>query len=235
MKLTEAVKACGKTAIVFGESGVGKTHFLGTLPGRTLIIAAEFDGIKCLVKSRNIENIEIEKLPRTTMEINKYFDNLLIREDRFDTICLDSATELDKYLMMEKTDPNRNGGIPAQRTYLEVQYTIRRCLRKLRDLANERGTNVVITALEQPQTLSQDGETELSKAYPLISTRKFPPEACGLVDFVAHLEIAGNGSRYMRLESTDRIEAKDRIWGRKVITADGEILFNGKTGNENND
>ena len=32
MKLTEALSKSGISAIIYGESGMGKTHFLGTLP-----------------------------------------------------------------------------------------------------------------------------------------------------------------------------------------------------------
>ena len=50
MKLTDALQKSGISAIIYGESGIGKTHFTGTLPGKTLIIAAEANGIKTLEK-----------------------------------------------------------------------------------------------------------------------------------------------------------------------------------------
>ena len=59
MKLTEAIKKSGVSAIVYGESGIGKTHFAGTLPGKTLVIAAEANGIKTLARSENLENIDL--------------------------------------------------------------------------------------------------------------------------------------------------------------------------------
>ena len=40
MKLSEALENSGISAIIYGEAGSGKTHFCGTLPGKTLIIAA---------------------------------------------------------------------------------------------------------------------------------------------------------------------------------------------------
>lgn len=232
MKLTEALTQSGISAIVYGESGMGKTHFLGTLPGKTLIIAAEIDGIKCLVKSGNAENIEIWHLPKKESEMNAFFDKLMIDDLPYDNICLDSATELDKHLMLEKTDPNKNDGIPAQKTYLIVQYAMRRYLRILRDLASIKNKNIIITALEQALELNVNGEDTQSKAYPNISTKKFPPEACGLFDIVAHIEIHTDGRRIFRLQPSDKIVAKDRIFGRAGCFATGEILFSGKTGKE---
>lgn len=232
MKLTEALSKSGISAIIYGESGMGKTHFLGTLPGRTLIIAAEADGIKSLAKTPNAANIEIWYLPKVESEMNGFFDKLMTEDLPFDNICLDSATELDKYLMLEKTDPNKNDGIPQQRTYLVVQFAMRRYLRILRDIAVVKGKNVIITALEQPLEIATNGEEVQTKSYPAISTKKFPPEACGLVDIVGHIEMMKDGRRFLMLSPTSRTVGKDRIFTRNGCFADGALLLNGKTGNE---
>ena len=99
MKLSEALKTSGVSAIVYGESGIGKTHFAGTLPGKTLIIAAEANGIKTLARSANVSNIDVEYLPapagsidETTMLYNKFFSDLMLRDLPYDNIVLDSAT-----------------------------------------------------------------------------------------------------------------------------------------------
>ena len=162
MKLKEALANSGVSAIIYGESGIGKTHFCGTLPGTTLIIAAEANGIKTLARSANADNIDVINLPTpgatiagTAKRYDQFFEALLTSELVFDNIVLDSATELANQLMITKTDLNKNGGAPAQHTYLEVQWAMRRYLRILRDLAVLCNKNVIVTALESELILAQ--------------------------------------------------------------------------------
>jgi phage nucleotide-binding protein len=241
MKLKDALKKSGISAIIYSEAGTGKTHFCGTLPGKTLIIAAEANGIKTLEKCKNLDNIDVETLPEATGSIaetskkyDAFFEGLLLKELPFDNIVLDSATELANQLMISKTDLTKNGGAPAQHTYLEVQWAMRRYLRILRDLAVLRNKNVIITALESELMLSQSSDGVNSKTHPALTGKKLSPEAEGLFDIVGHLEKLNNGVRYIRLEGNDTFVAKDRF-GRKACVADGEIFVKGLTGNEENE
>lgn len=241
MKLTDALKQTGVSAILYSEAGIGKTHFLGTLPGKTLIIAAEANGLKTLSKSKNAVNIDVEYLPEageniaeTAKRYDHFFESLLTRELPFDNIALDSATELANQLMISKTDLSKNGGAPAQHTYLEVQWAMRRYLRILRDLAVMRNKNVIITALESELILAQSTDGVNSKTHPALTGKKLSPEAEGLFDIVGHLEKLNNGTRFIRLEGNETFVAKDRF-GRKACIADGAIFVKGLTGNEENE
>ena len=232
MKLQEALQSAGVSAIVYGESGVGKTHFTGTLPGKTLVIAAEANGIKTLARSANADKIEVVHLPSpgpsievTADRFNKFFDALIVRDLAYDNVVLDSATELANQLLIYRTDPAKNGGIPAMKTYGEVQFAMRRYLRILRDLAEVKGKHVIVTALEAELVLSQSGDQQNSKTHPSLSGKKLSPEAEGLFDIVAHLEKRADGTRYFRLEGNDQFVAKDRF-GRKECAADGAELLN---------
>ena len=238
MKLTEALKKSGVSAIVYGESGIGKTHFSGTLPGKTLILAAEANGIKTLARSANAANIDVEYLPEqtdkvdeTTYRFYKFFDNLMLRDLPYDNIVLDSATELANQMLMIRTDASKNGGAPTMKNYGEVQAAMKRWLRILRDLAEIKGKNVVVIALEAELVLSQSDDAQTSKTHPALSGKKLSPEAEGLFDIVAHLEKLPNGERFFRLEGNDVCVAKDRF-GRKGCYADGATLLSGKTGKE---
>lgn len=239
MKLSEALANSGVSAIIYGESGIGKTHFCGTLPGKTLIIAAEANGIKTLARSENADNIDVLNLPspggsiaETAKRYDKFFENLMTMDLPFDNVVLDSATELANQLMITKTDLSKNGGAPAQHTYLEVQWAMRRYLRILRDLAVMRNKNVIVTALESELILAQSAEAASSKTHPALTGKKLSPEAEGLFDIVGHVEKAPNGARYIRLEGNETFVAKDRF-GRKVCVANGEIFVKGLVGNEN--
>lgn len=241
MKLKEALKNSGVSAIIYGESGIGKTHFVGTLPGTTLIIAAEANGIKTLERCKNDDNIDVINLPapgatiaETAKRYDKFFESLLTDNLAFDNIVLDSATELANQLMITKTDLSKNGGAPAQHTYLEVQWAMRRYLRILRDLAVLRNKHVIVTALESELMLSQNADAANSKTHPALTGKKLSPEAEGLFDIVGHMEKTANGVRYIRLEGNETFVAKDRF-GRKACVANGDIFIKGLTGNENNE
>lgn len=238
MKLKEALENSGVSAIIYGESGIGKTHFCGTLPGTTLIIAAEANGIKTLARSTNVDNIDVVNLPEpggsiseTAKKYDQFFESLMTRDLPFDNIVVDSATELANQLMISKTDLTKNGGAPAQHTYLEVQWAMRRYLRILRDLAVLRNKNVIVTALESELILSQNADASQSKTHPALTGKKLSPEAEGLFDIVGHVEKTANGVRFIRLEGNDTFVAKDRF-GRKACVANGEIFVKGLTGNE---
>lgn len=238
MKLKEALENSGVSAIIYGESGIGKTHFCGTLPGTTLIIAAEANGIKTLARSANVDNIDVVNLPapgssisETAKKYDQFFEALMTKDLPFDNIVLDSATELANQLMISKTDLTKNGGAPAQHTYLEVQWAMRRYLRILRDLAVMRNKNVVVTALESELILSQNADASQSKTHPALTGKKLSPEAEGLFDIVGHLQKTSAGARFFLLEGNDTFVAKDRF-GRKACVANGEIFVKGLTGNE---
>lgn len=240
MKLSEALKKSGVSAIIYGEAGSGKTYFAGTLPGKTLIIAVESNGIKTLKNSKNAENIEIEYLPEQddTIEensenLNNFFSDLMIKDLKFDNIVLDSATELSNRILIQRSDPNKNGGSPTMKTYAEVQFAMKRYMRILRDLAEIRGKNVIVTALEAELVLAQYNDTQTSKTHPALSGKKLAPEIEGLFDVVGHLEKLTDGRRFIRLEGTETFVAKDRF-GRMGCFADGEIFLSGRTGKETN-
>lgn len=231
MKLTEALDHAGVSAIVYGESGIGKTHFSGTLPGKTLIIAAEANGIKTLARCPNAAKIEIAYLPQgrnaedTSAQLNAFFDRLMSADLAFDNVVLDSATELANQLLLTKSDPNKNGGTPTMKNYADVQFAMRRYLRILRDLAEVKGKNVIVIALEAELILSQNEDVQHSKTHPALSGKKLSPEAEGLFDIVAHMEKRNDGTRVFRLEGNDQFVAKDRF-GRKECAADGATLLN---------
>lgn len=234
MKLSEAFSKSGISAIVYGEAGIGKTHFTGTLPGKTLLIAAEKNGINTLKKfpTEVQERLELLFLPPITANIdqtsaayNKFFDDLMVNEFEQDNVVLDSATELANLLLILKTDPAKNGGIPTMKNYGEVQFCMKRYLRILRDLASVKGKNVIVIALEAELVINQTVDAAMtSKTHPALSGKKLAPEAEGLFDIVAHLEKRSDGTRVFRLESNEQFVAKDRF-GRAGCVATGNALL----------
>ena len=95
IKSTKGLHSSQVKAIVYGESGNGKTSLLGTLPeSKTLIISAE-SGLLCL-DDKDIAVAEINTWPNlisvATMLVN---DEL----PQFDYVCIDSLTELSDMLI----------------------------------------------------------------------------------------------------------------------------------------
>jgi len=86
-------------------------------------------------------------------------------------------------------------------------------MRRLRDM-RDRGVNVVVTALEMPLELEQHDGIIRTRSYPMMG-RKLAPEICGLFDIVAHMEVsaekAKEGQRFLRLQPTENIVAKNRF------------------------
>lgn len=204
---TDNVASQGITMLVYGESGVGKTTLLGTLPEKdTLIIDVE-GGIASLRK----KSIAVVKVNSNLDNLSAIFEEL--HKTEYKNICFDSVSELDKHMLMAIGKTGKNSNVPEMQHYLIVQYKLRDYLRELRDL-RDSGKNVFITALEMPLELERVDGSRYTKLYPMISKR-IAPEICGLYDIVARMEISSTegeeGNRYLRIQPTPEIVAKNRF------------------------
>ena len=233
MNLAEMLKSNGSIALVYGESGSGKTHFSSTFSGNIKIIAAESTGIKTLAKlDKSVhDRIDVELLPQfkerkreNQFEVFNFFDKFIETKPTYKTLVLDSITELGNYLMFQEVDIAK-GDIPKITDYQKIYRKCQSIVRTLRDIAVKWGINVVILATEQEIILG-----EKAKLHPLIAGKSSARDCEAVVDIVAHLE-KGNGGRFLRLESNDEVTAKDR-YGRKYCKAEGDILFSKVTGYE---
>lgn len=233
MNLTEILKSNGSIALVYGESGSGKTHFSSTFSGNIKIIAAESTGIKTFAKlDKSIQDrIDVEFLPESkertkenVFAVFKFFDKFIETKPTYKTLVLDSITELGNYLMFQEVDI-ANGKVPSVHDYQKVYRKCQTIVRTLRDVAVKWGINVVILATE-----NEIMRGEQAKLHPVIAGKSSARDCEAVVDIVAHLE-KGNSGRFFRLESNDEVTAKDR-YGRKYCKAEGDILFSNLTGYE---
>lgn len=244
---TDDIGTNGLTCLLYGESGIGKTTMLGTLPGRTLII--DIEGGTSVLRRQSIDTIQV---PADLANLREVFAYIGRDELAYDNVCLDSATELEKFMLLrlaaqgeqaisdkdvrasrgENVDPAYNAmkqqGMPSLRDYGIAQFKMREYLREIRDLRS-RGINVVVTALEMLVRVEQTEETATSKLLPMMSA-KLAPEVCGLFDIVGHMEVshkAGKeGTRFVRLQPDGKCAAKDRVFGRAYCNATGADLLN---------
>lgn len=211
-KTTEAA-AVGKTILVYGESGAGKSTLLGTLPGRTLVLDVE-GGLTVLRKAERVDRIRIPESLENLKEVFAGITGGAADPAAFPwaNICLDSASELEKFMLIRLAAVSKNDGMPSLHDYGVTSFRMRDYMRQLRDL-RERGLNVIVTCLEMPLELEQSDNSIRTRLYPMLA-RKLAPEICGLFDIVARLEISqkpgAEGRRFLRMDGNEQIVAKNR-------------------------
>lgn len=131
IKKTSDIVNQGVKCVVYGGAGVGKTRLCATAP-RPIIISAE-SGLLSLADV-DVDYIEISKLS----QLDEAY-RALKASDEYDTICLDSLSEICEVLM-EEFLPNHKD---ARQAYGEMARSVVPMLRKFRDI---KGKNTVFTS-----------------------------------------------------------------------------------------
>jgi len=209
---TDSVKENKIKAVITGVSGVGKTSLLATLKTggyKPLIISAE--GGLLSIAGTGIDFIDITKddegklIPKEK-RVNKLMDvynYVLTKEamDKYDTICLDSLTELSQCLFdaLRKEFPDRKENLVL---YGELAGKTRDLIKAFRDIPHY---NVVFTCLTK---VEKDDNGRRFAGFDLIGSisDKLPQ----FFDAVLYLRANEKGERELICNSTDAIIAKDR-------------------------
>lgn len=225
----------GITMLVYGDSGTGKTTLLGTIADpNTLIIDVE--GGLSVLRDKTFDTVRVSEDLANLKEVFDHLQNGL----KHTTICLDSATELEAF-MIAQLSKIKNREKPTLDEYGAAAYKMRQYMRVLRDL-RDKGVNVVITALETPMDLEQGSGVTRTKMYPLMM-KKLAPEVAGLFDIVARMKVSvkegSKGTRFLLLDGTENELAKTRYrmekpWfeadlGKLFATVCKQADGNGKT------
>lgn len=109
--------------LVFGESGMGKTTLCSTAP-KPIIISAE-KGLLSLAEF-DLPAIEIQ----STEELEEAYNWCMANKDKYETICLDSITEIAERMLAEYQHKHADG----RRVYGELQAECSKWIRKFRDI-----------------------------------------------------------------------------------------------------
>ena len=176
--------------ILYGDSGSGKTHFLGTAQAckeTSPSIILDFE-----MGTRSLSGVEIDVVrPGSWKEIQDIYEYLRFDKHKYKSVSLDSVTEIQKKFSLGAILGDVEDGrvdlgqtvAPGIKDWLRTGDQMRKLIRAFRDLAynaeKERRVHVFMTALERINDKRQ-----------IISPQLYGSlgEECGaIVDFLVRL------------------------------------------------
>jgi phage nucleotide-binding protein len=204
--------------LIYGLPGVGKTVLAGSaaaVPAMSPVLIIDVEGGTMSLQTTypNIDVVRVE----SWKDMQDLYAWLYDNQDAYNTIILDSLTEIQKfnmYLIMQhvvEKDRSRDRDVPSQREWGQNIEQIRRLVRGFRDLK----CNTIITALAK---VEQDQRTGQRRTLPSLPG-KLAGEIPGFLDIVAYyyvkmIKVEGeSGTQAQRLLLTQPTEtevAKDR-------------------------
>lgn len=225
ISLTEAVKTKPPvTALIYCAPGVGKSTAIGIIAeqseGRTLVLDVDRTFINTMRKMEvvkdlsKIDVIQIDNIHTFADWTNQLAELDKMQKsgdlDKYDNICVDNISELERCILSDLGSQGKNKGVPAQADYQYMQFKLVNSLRFMK----RWGKNVYWTAWETTEQFQNPDGSYYSRLYPKISA-KIVDNICGLCDVVAKILVKQDGTRGFILEATQNIYAKNQIDSRK--------------------
>ena len=157
---SEVVKSQGAKLLVYGISGGGKTSLCQTVPGKTLVISMEA-GLLSIKDAKNVTAIEVKE----AAEIEEIAQLLESGKLDYDTVCLDSVTEMSEIVLANEFKKNKD----PRKAYGEVIQIMTKTMRRFRDLP----IHVVFIAKQQEV---RDEATGMLHYQPMMVGAKLPTQ-----------------------------------------------------------
>ena len=195
IKSTKSIRPTNVNALIFGESGVGKTTLASTLRGKTIIVSLESG----LMSLRNFELDYIEI--KTIDDLRKTLGELAVSD--YDNIYIDSLTEIGQlFLDYSKTK------YPDDRQTMKMYGYLLEVMTKFIKYCRDIEKNIFFTAL-QKTTVDDVGK------------RFYVPDLQGSIavkcpaffDFVFNYQVMKKDDKNVRFLITDKTDntiSKDR-------------------------
>jgi len=197
--------------LVYGSPGVGKTVLAGSasvVDDMRPVLFVDVEG-GTLSLRQLYPLVDVARVQSWSDMVN-IFDSLRKGEGGYNTVVLDSLTEIQKFSMNQimskliKEDPDRDPDVPGMREWGKNIEQIRRLVRSFRDLP----MNVIFTALD-----ATDRDNRGRTITRVNLAGKLSGEVPGFVDIVAYMYIKVRNDELQRLlltGATDTVTAKDR-------------------------
>ena len=220
-KVCDIVQENGIKCLLHGFSGSGKTYSISTIPGRVIVLSAE-SGLLSLKDFDHIDAIEINNIA----ELREAYE-FLKKNDDYDTIVLDSLTEIAQQVLSHELSSNKDG----RKAYGEMNEVIIKLVKAFRDIPKKN----VILICQQAKVQDSEGRILYSASMP---GKTLSPALSFLFDLVACLRVRkdenGEYKRAFQFEPDEIYDCKQR--GGKVNAfepADWSIIFNKIKGTNN--
>jgi phage nucleotide-binding protein len=204
---------------VYGHTGSGKTHFIGTAAkslefGRILLLCPDPGALTLAFDDDANQNIEIASISSMD-DFDAWYEYLSVenpKSNEFQTVAIDGFTDISELALQEalrvvhENDSNRDPDQPAIDHWNRVGIAVRRVIRQFRDLP----LTFIATAL------AQDKQDSMQQTFVLPSVAgKLAAELGAYVDIIGYLytEIdkeTKDVHRKLRVQRTEKIQAKDR-------------------------
>jgi len=219
----------GSSVLLYGKPGSGKTHLLGRLPGKTLIIDLD-EGSKVLEDQSDVVDVTVCRID-SLKELDDIVKKLLV-ECKFDNVCIDTLSEARAQFLAEKAKTNLKNdgslmGTPTQGDYLKATFDLFNILRSYRRLT-KTGVNVIFTAWQTLFEVTNTVGSIVSTYIPMVGSKSGDDAQTitGMVDTVGLIHKEKDLSRTIYFDSPeDRFFGKDRLNRAKCKAKD---LLNGK-------
>lgn len=216
-------KVEGKTEflniMIYGDSGIGKTTLAGSadaVPSMRPVLVVDIEGGTESLR-HTYPDVDVVRVT-TWDEMQAVYDDLHRGKTGYQTVILDSLTEIQKFSMygimadLLKAKPDADPDVPGMREWGKNVEQIRRFVRAFRDLP----MHTIFTALAKEERNTRTGMT---KTMPSLSG-KVAAEVPAFLDVVLYFYIKRVGDNEQRLllcKATEAQIAKDRTTRLPVV------------------